>query len=86
MLVVSRKEKQRIVVAENIKVTIVAIRGSRVKLGIEAPPSVPIRRCELQPRISRELTPPSFEGSQAEDIDMQITGNVTESYKAEPSR
>lgn len=48
MLVLSRKENESIVIDGNIKVTILKVRGGQVRLGIEAPQQVPIRRSELQ--------------------------------------
>jgi carbon storage regulator CsrA len=44
MLVLSRKVGERIMLAEQIVITVTAIRGARVRLGITAPPEVPIRR------------------------------------------
>ena len=50
MLVLSRKEGEIIHIGENIHVRVVGIQGGRVKLGLEAPPEVPIRRSELAER------------------------------------
>lgn len=50
MLVLSRKLNESIVVDGNIKITIVGIRGNHVRVGIEAPGSIPIIRSELQDR------------------------------------
>ena len=47
MLVLSRKQNQSIVINNNIRITVVSIRGNQVRLGIEAPPSVPVFREEL---------------------------------------
>jgi carbon storage regulator len=49
MLILSRKVHQEIVIGNGISITIVAIRGKQVRLGIKAPPQVPIRRDELEP-------------------------------------
>ncbi|RMG37223.1 MAG: carbon storage regulator [Planctomycetota bacterium] len=49
MLVVSRKQGQRIVLGENIVLEVVEIRGNCVRLGFEAPREVPIVREELLP-------------------------------------
>jgi carbon storage regulator len=54
MLVLSRKSNESIVIDGNIKVTIVAIRGQCVKLGIDAPLSVPVHRSEVQQRTAYE--------------------------------
>jgi carbon storage regulator len=54
MLVLSRKTNEAIVIGGNIEVVVVAIRGNFVKLGIQAPPSVPVHRAEVQRRIVDE--------------------------------
>ena len=50
MLVLSRKESERIRLGNNIVVTVVRVSGDRVRIGIEAPPEVIVLRDELQPR------------------------------------
>jgi carbon storage regulator len=47
MLVLSRKERQRIKLGESIVVTVVRVSGDRVRLGIEAPSDVIVLREEL---------------------------------------
>lgn len=47
MLVLSRKAGERIVIGEEVTVTVLAVRGQQIRLGIEAPADVPIRREEL---------------------------------------
>ena len=47
MLVLSRKQNQAIVINDNIRITVVSIRGNQVRIGIEAPASVPVFREEL---------------------------------------
>ncbi len=49
MLVLSRKPRESIIINGNIVVSIAAIEGNRVRLGIEAPPDVAILRAELTP-------------------------------------
>jgi carbon storage regulator len=50
MLVLSRRERERIKVGDSIIVTIVRVSGDRVRIGIEAPADVIVLREELQPR------------------------------------
>ena len=49
MLVLTRKVDEKIVISGNIVITVVGIRGDRVRIGIEAPPEVGIYRQELSP-------------------------------------
>jgi carbon storage regulator len=44
MLVLSRKTNEQIVIHDNIVITVVAIRGDKVRLGIEAPTDIPVHR------------------------------------------
>ena len=53
MLVLSRKCDQKIVINDQIVVTVVAIRGDKVRIGIEAPPDVPVHRHEVYEAIQR---------------------------------
>ncbi len=48
MLVLSRKPGESIVIANDIKVTVLEVIGNRIRLGIEAPKNVPIVRAELE--------------------------------------
>jgi carbon storage regulator len=56
MLVLSRKQGEAIVVGMAIRVTVLEMRGGRVRLGIEAPAHVSVRRYELE--ISETKYPP----------------------------
>lgn len=50
MLVLSRRESERIRLGEGIVVTVVRISGDRVRIGIEAPENVAVVRDELAPK------------------------------------
>jgi carbon storage regulator len=50
MLVLSRRERERIRLGDSIIVTVVRVAGDKVRLGIEAPPEVLVLRDELEPR------------------------------------
>lgn len=54
MLVLTRKVSQSIVIAGDIVVTIVKVRGNVVSVGIEAERSVPVHRAEIAQRIESE--------------------------------
>ncbi len=53
MLVLSRKRDEQIVINDNIVITVVDIRGDKVRLGIEAPIEVPVHRHEVYAAMQR---------------------------------
>jgi len=53
MLVLSRKKNESIVIDDRIVLTIVDVRGDKVRLGIEAPRDVPIHRSEVHEALQR---------------------------------
>ena len=63
MLVLSRRPGEEVVIAGNIRVTIIAAEGNRVRIGIAAPPSVTVNRKEIHDRraewASRKARPKS---------------------------
>ena len=48
MLVLSRKQNERIRVGDSVVVTVVRVSGDKVRIGIEAPPTVRVLRDELE--------------------------------------
>lgn len=54
MLVLSRMRDETIKIGDDVEITIVDIRGEKVRLGITAPPHVPVHRKEIYEAIQRE--------------------------------
>lgn len=54
MLVLSRHRDESIIIGDDIVVTIVDIRGDKVRLGIDAPTDIPVHRREVYEAIQRE--------------------------------
>lgn len=55
MLVLSRKKNESIVIDERIVITVIEIRGDKVRLGIEAPRDVAIHRSEVYEALKRAI-------------------------------
>jgi len=55
MLVLSRKRDESIIINDNIIITVVDIRGDKVRIGIEAPSTVPVHREEVYDSIQKGL-------------------------------
>ena len=54
MLVLSRQRDESIMIGDKVVVTIVDIRGDKVRLGIQAPNEIPVHRQEVYDAIRRE--------------------------------
>jgi carbon storage regulator len=54
MLLLTRKLGENIRIGDDVKITIVEVKGNHVKLGIDAPPSVKVHREEIYERIQLE--------------------------------
>ena len=54
MLVLSRHRDESIIIGDDVIVTIVDIRGDKVRLGIQAPQDIPVHRREVYEAIQRE--------------------------------
>ena len=74
MLVLSRYKDQSIYIGDDIVVTIVDVRGDRIRLGVEAPANVPVHRQEIYEEIKRKKDSPDepetrAKGSGRADLD-----------------
>lgn len=68
MLVLSRQRDESIIIGDNIKITVVDIRGDKVRLGIEAPTEIPVHRQEVYEAIQRENMRASGMNAAAKDV------------------
>ena len=55
MLVLTRRVSEKIVIGDNITVTVLSVRGGQVRLGIDAPACVPVLRRELEDEDPQNL-------------------------------
>lgn len=54
MLVLSRKNGERIIIGDDIVITVIEIRDGKVRMGIDCPRDIPVHRNEVQERIDGE--------------------------------
>ena len=54
MLVLSRQKDESIMIGDNVEITIVDVRGDKVRLGINAPKEIAVHRKEVYEAIQRE--------------------------------
>lgn len=71
MLVLTRKSNQSIVIGDDIEISVLGVMGDKVRIGIEAPRSIPVFRKEVYLEIERE--------ARAEDQDRN--GKVSEALE-----
>jgi len=66
MLILTRKLGERITIGDDIAITLLEIKGTQVKLGVEAPRSIAIHRQEIYERIRKE----NLGSSRVSDFDL----------------
>jgi carbon storage regulator len=75
MLVLSRQRDESIIIGDNIVITIVDIRGDKVRLGIEAPTEIPVHRQEVYDAIQRENAKAASEKPSKPTSEVKPTSN-----------
>lgn len=71
MLILTRKKDQTIKIGDDIEITITAVEGEQVKIGISAPKHVDIHRKEVYEMIQKE-------NSQASNVDVSMLSQISE--------
>jgi carbon storage regulator len=54
MLILTRRVGETVMIGTDVTVTVLGVKGNQVRVGIEAPKSVPVHRKEIYERIQRE--------------------------------
>ena len=54
MLILTRRISESIIVGDDVKITVLGVKGNQVRLGIDAPKNLPVHREEIYERIQRE--------------------------------
>ena len=66
MLILTRRVGESLTIGEDVTVTVLGVKGSQVRIGIDAPAKVPIHRQEVHDRI-RERTADRRTGAKADE-------------------
>ena len=72
MLVLSRQRDESIIIGDNIEITVVDIRGDKVRLGVSAPKEISVHRKEVYDAIRRE----NREAAQVKPEDLSALGKM----------
>ena len=85
MLVLSRHRDESIMIGDDIAVTVIDIRGDKVRLGIETPSSIPVHRQEVYEAIQRENRKTAFNPTRFTSVTCTFPGcnklATVEAYK-----
>ena len=73
MLVLSRQRDETIIIGVNIEITVVDIRGDKVRLGVSAPKEISVHRKEVYDAIRRE----NREAAQVKPEDLSALGKMS---------
>ena len=77
MLILTRKVGERLAIGDDIRVTLLEIKGSQVKLGIEAPKSVEVHRQEIYEKIRVQ----NMESSEIDSPDVSLAESLLQNYR-----
>jgi len=76
MLALARKLNQSIVIGDNIEITLLEIKGDQIKVGINAPKSVPIYRKEIYEQIQEENKKAAQAEVDVKSLENLFPGNI----------
>ncbi len=82
MLVLSRKEGQRVLIGDNIVITVNRVSGNRITLGIEAPKDVRVVRGELEVAAPQGLSLVSEDGSVMDGLEIELPAPLAERMRS----
>lgn len=69
MLILSRRVSERLIIGDNIAITILATKGHQVRIGIDAPKEVSVHREEIHQRIQLKKLDKIIEQENKEEIE-----------------
>ena len=73
MLVLTRKSNQSIMIGDDIEISVLAIMGEKVRIGIQAPRDIPVFRKEVYLEIQQEQVSGERKGAR-EEVDAALHG------------
>ena len=82
MLVLSRQRDESIIIGDDIEITVVDIRGDKVRLGVSAPKEISVHRKEVYDAIRRE----NRAAAQVKPEDLSGLGKVTPKSPQQPQQ
>ena len=80
MLVLSRQKDESIMIGDDVEITIVDVRGDKVRLGITAPKEIPVHRMEVYEAIQREKNEKNEKNDNSEKQDSEKSEKQTQEH------
>jgi len=74
MLVLTRKSNQSIMIGDEIEISVLAVMGEKVRIGIEAPRSIPVFRKEVYLEIQQDAAAGDAKAEPIEEALRKLTG------------
>ncbi len=75
MLILTRRISESVIIGDEVKVTVLGVKGNQVRLGIDAPKTVSVHREEIYQRIQQEKEGGGTPGASAEEDNFSEEGN-----------
>ena len=82
MLILTRRSGEKIIIGDNVTVTVLGVRAHQVLIGVEAPREIPVHREEVYQRILKERA----DGPKERADDPKERADVTELHLLNPDR
>jgi carbon storage regulator len=73
MLILARQKDEAVMIGNNIEIKVVEIKGGKVRLGISAPPDIPVHRKE----VFEEIMEKNLKAADFDMEDFEITSSQT---------
>lgn len=76
MLILTRRIGETLIIGDEVKVTVLGIKGNQVRIGVDAPKEISVHREEIYDRIQKEKLDPSHTSEEVGSTDANIDSDT----------